>query len=186
MAKNEIAEQATKAVKAKQKRNRPDLANFGAENVEPGYNSVIAEFTEVMDSFPEIDLSDPEQVAQRIKDYRALCRQYDEKQTVSALADSLGLNRRRLWEIVNDVAGRNGKVPSESRDLIKKAYRKLEVQWEQMFMNGKINPVSGIFIAKNHFGYRDTQELDVKQDDRLFNQRDASIIAKEYDALPEV
>ena len=26
-------------------------------------------------------------------------------------------------------------------------------------MNGKINPVSGIFIGKNHFGYTNKQEI---------------------------
>ena len=26
-------------------------------------------------------------------------------------------------------------------------------------MNGKVNPVSGIFLMKNHFGYADKQEV---------------------------
>lgn len=29
-------------------------------------------------------------------------------------------------------------------------------------LNGKINPVAGIFLGKNNFGYTDKQELEVK------------------------
>ena len=33
--------------------------------------------------------------------------------------------------------------------------------WEDYMQNGKINPVSGIFLGKNHFGYKDQTELKV-------------------------
>ena len=33
-------------------------------------------------------------------------------------------------------------------------------------MNGKVNPVAGIFVAKNNFGYKDSQEFVVNNDVR--------------------
>ncbi len=179
---NEVLEHVKKEIK---KRNRPDLEKFGQENVEAGYNSLVASFTDRLDQFEPIDLSDHKQVEKRIQEYRSLCMEFDEKQTVSALSDALGFDRRRMWEIVNDIPGRNLYVSQKSRDLIKKAYRKLEVQWEQLFMNGKINPVSGIFIAKNHFGYKDTQDITIRPDSPYGEQKSIEQIQQEYDALPE-
>ena len=35
----------------------------------------------------------------------------------------------------------------------------MELLWENYMQNGKINPVSGIFLGKNNFGYQDKQEM---------------------------
>jgi hypothetical protein len=35
----------------------------------------------------------------------------------------------------------------------------MENLWENYMQNGKINPVSGIFLGKNNFGYQDKQEM---------------------------
>jgi hypothetical protein len=35
----------------------------------------------------------------------------------------------------------------------------MEILWENYMQNGKINPVSGIFLGKNNFGYQDKQEM---------------------------
>ena len=65
--------------------------------------------------------------------------------------------RRRLWEIATGNNHRpNGEytnLPRESADAIKKAYDFLGNLWENYMQNGKINPVSGIFLGKNNFGY---------------------------------
>ena len=34
----------------------------------------------------------------------------------------------------------------------------MEILWENYMQNGKINPVSGIFLGKNNFGYQDKTE----------------------------
>ena len=35
----------------------------------------------------------------------------------------------------------------------------MEELWEQYMQQGKINPVSGIFLGKNHYGYQDRQDV---------------------------
>jgi hypothetical protein len=47
-------------------------------------------------------------------------------------------------------------------DYIKKGYDSLEQLWEYYMQNGKINPVSGIFLAKNNFGYVDKTEYTIE------------------------
>ena len=157
MKNDELIEQSKEIVK--RKRNRPDLEKFGYELAEPGDNAKATMFILELDQFDRVDLADSNQVNKRIHDFMQLCVKYDTKPQVSGLADSLGVDRRRLWEIANDVEHRNLNASSETRDLIKKAYRKLEVLWEYYIQNGKINPVSGIFLGKNNFGYADRQEV---------------------------
>jgi hypothetical protein len=47
--------------------------------------------------------------------------------------------------------------------LVKKTYAILEELWEDYMQNGKINPVSGIFLGKNHFGYQDKTDVVVRR-----------------------
>ena len=142
----------------KRKRNRPDLQQFGYELAEPGDNSKATMFIQALNKFDRVDLSDENAVKQRIDEFWQLCIDFDTKPQVSGMA-VLGLDRRRLWEITHDVVGRNLECSSATRDLIKKEYRKLEVLWEYYILNGKVNPVSAIFLGKNNFDYADRQEI---------------------------
>lgn len=150
---------ATMKQVVKRKRNRPDLQQFGYELAEPGDNSKATMFIQALNKFDRVDLSDENAVKQRMDEFWQLCIDFDTKPQVSGMADVLGLDRRRLWEITHDVAGRNLECSSATRDLIKKEYRKLEVLWEYYILNGKVNPVSAIFLGKNNFDYADRQEI---------------------------
>ena len=112
---------------------------------------------------PEIDMNDPEQVQKRIEEYFGIEAEYGNKPSVVGLGLALnGMDRRRLWEIVTGKYGNTGgaitRLPKTVTDLLKKAYTVLEQNWNDYMQSGKINPVSGIFLGKNHFGYQDKQE----------------------------
>jgi hypothetical protein len=109
-------------------------------------------------NLPAIDLHQPELVQERLSKYFEIHFEADMKPTVAGMAMALGIDRRRLWEIKAGVQDRNQDLPYETRDSIKKAYDFLETLWENYMHNGKINPVSGIFLAKNNFGYQDKVE----------------------------
>ena len=97
------------------------------------------------------------------------------KPTVAGMAMALGMDRRRLWEIKSDVPTRNQTLPKEVGDYIKKAYSLMENLWESYMNSGKINPVSGIFLGKNNFGYQDKQEMVLTpntQNESDFNEDD--------------
>ena len=51
--------------------------------------------------------------------------------------------------------------------------------------NGQVNPVSGIFLGKNHFGYRDQQEHILTPNNPLGNDVDSESIARKYDDIPD-
>ena len=114
-------------------------------------------------NLPEIDLTDAEQVQERINQYFEIEAKYGNKPTVAGLAMSLnGMNRRRLNEIVTgnfgNTRGITTTLPKTVTHLIKKAHQLMEQLWEDYMQNGKINPVSGIFLGKNNYGYQDKTE----------------------------
>lgn len=121
-------------------------------------------------NLPDIDLMDVEAVRRRINQYFQIVAKYGNKPTVAGLGLALnGMDRRRVWEIKTGHTQGRGKVdelPKTVRDLIKKAYRLMENLWENYMQNGKINPVAGIFLGKNNFGYQDKTEYIVTPNQR--------------------
>lgn len=114
-------------------------------------------------NLPEIDLTNPDEVGERINQYFEIEAKYGNKPTVAGLAMSLnGMNRRRLNEIVTgnfgNTRGITTTLPKTVTHLIKKAHQLMEQLWEDYMQNGKINPVSGIFLGKNNYGYQDKTE----------------------------
>jgi hypothetical protein len=69
-------------------------------------------------------------------------------------------------------------------DIINEVYDSLEVLWEGYMANGKINPVSGIFLGKNNFGYTDKQEY-VVTPNTLSQETSPDVIEAKYEELPE-
>lgn len=123
------------------------------------FNAINKELFNLQD----IDLSDADQVRERISWYFELHERYAVRPTVAGLAMCLnGMSRSYLWSVVNDKpigsCGARCKIAPASVDEIKKAYKNMEIMWEFLFNQGKINPVTGIFMAKNNYGYKDQTE----------------------------
>lgn len=150
----------------KKKRKGHVLQGPEAYNLEPGDNTKYTQLAVQVMTLPRVDLKNPEAVRQRVNDYIAITTAADVKPAVSGLALALGINRRILWAIVHDqpTGGPNVKppnLPRETVDTLKSVYNSLEYLLENYMLQGKINPVSGIFLAKNHYGYQDKTELAV-------------------------
>jgi hypothetical protein len=135
-------------------------------------------------NMPKIDLMVPAQVKERIDLYFSMCVESDVKPGVAALSMALGLHRARVWEIVTGkyFNPKMNKYPKETKDYIKKAYAIMEYMWEYFMLNNKINPVSGIFPGKNHFGYQDRQEIVVAPSNPLGEEPDPEELARKYAA----
>jgi hypothetical protein len=148
-----------------------------------GDNNKYTTFALSIMQLPKIDYADPQQLQQRVYEYFRLCAEHDMKPAVTALSLALGMNRRRLWEIKTDQQ-QQLVIPQECKDIIKTAYDSLEMLWESYMQNGKINPVSGIFLAKNHYGYKDQQEY-VVTPNQMGESTSPDVIEAKYDELPE-
>ena len=56
----------------------------------------------------------------------------------------------------------------------------MENLWETYMNSGKINPVSGIFLGKNNFGYQDKTEYVLTPNQKQESDYNADEISKRY------
>ena len=133
---------------------RRDLSWKGNEALQPGDNARYLQQALTVVQWPQIDIADPKQVQERITLYFNYCLENDMKPGVAGISLALGVDRRTFY---NWSVGASRQHTHTA--IIQHAKQMLESLWESYVMNGRINPVSAIFIAKNHFGYRDQSEF---------------------------
>lgn len=151
-----------------------------SEITDPGDNAKFLSHALAVRNMPPIDTKDPVQVKQRINDYFNLCVVNDIKPSVTGFLNSLRVAKSTLWE------WKQGNYRADThQQIIVEAYNVLEALWEDYMMNGKINPVSGIFLGKNNFGYQDKQEYVLTPNQQQLSSEDVKVIESKYDELPE-
>lgn len=130
---------------------------------------------------PPIDISDARQVEERIQWYFVHCAEDDMKPTVTGLCNALGITRDTL------IAWRTGKYREDSHQAIAaRAHAVLEELMEHYMQNGKVNPVSGIFLMKNLYsGFSDKQELVLTPNQTQLSDEDVKTIEAKYAELPD-
>lgn len=162
------------------RKNHSELVNRCRENTEPGENTKYLSVAIQVMNMPPIVTKDPVQVEKRIHEYLALCIDNDVKPTVKGFCNALKINRSTLfeWKRGNYRQGTHQAIVCEAYDL-------LEELWENYMQNGKINPVSGIFLGKNNFGYKDQQEMVVTPNMQTTIE-DVTTIEAKYAELPDV
>jgi len=176
-----ISKEQIVATQQKKKRNRPDLANFGAELAEPGDNAKYISFAMESMKMPKLDFNDVPSVQERIEWYFTRCFQNDMKPGVVGLANALGVDRKTLWEWKT---GGRRESNAALADTIKKAYVVLEEMWESYMQNGKVNPPNGIFLGKNNFGYVDQVEHVITPNNPLQDLNSEDARKRLVDAIP--
>lgn len=157
-------------------RTRPDKTEDFSVQVEPGEMGRMTLNALVLFNLPPIDTDDPKQVEARIQEYFDICVERDMKPSVTGMALALGISRMTLWEWR---AGRKHKS-KEIIDTIKRAHAVLNFMMEDWMLNGKINPVSGIFLSKNNFGYSDKSELEITPKQPLGDTKTREEIERKY------
>lgn len=122
--------------------------------MEPGENARYIRNAMVALDLPPIDISDPEQVRQRLIMYFKHCAENDRRPQVVGMCNWLGISRNTLntWKNEEYRTGTHS-------DIIKKAYGMLEEMWVDYMQNGKISPPTAIFLAKNFFHYKDVADV---------------------------
>ena len=99
-------------------------------------------------------LCSEEKLQRRCFEYLEICLRNDMKPSLAGLALALNISRQTL---INYITGAS-QIPRENEAVLQKFSTFLNALLEDYIQNGKMNPVSAIFIAKNNFGYKDAQE----------------------------
>ncbi len=155
------------------KQKRPKRSKDLQVQTEPGDNRKYLEHSIKLANLTAIDVKNNSKLEQRIFEYFSICAEDDMKPSVAGLALAIGTDRRRLWEWAQT-------EKSERSDTIKKAYQILDLQMTDYMQNGKINPVSGIFLMKNNFGYKDQQDVVIKPEAPLGEIKDENALREQY------
>lgn len=164
--------------------NSPVIGNNGLM-LEAGDNTKILQVNMALMNMPDIDLDNVEAVQERLMEYFDLYAQADMKPTVVGMAIALnGHSRQWLWAVARNgvINGRGDTVNlrPEVSNVIKKAYFMMENQWETYMNSGKINPVSGIFLGKNNYGYQDKTEYVLTPNQQTDSDYNAEDIRQRY------
>ena len=160
---------------------RADLVRNWREP-DPEVREIFATTMEIR-SWAHIDRTKVEEVEQRVNLYFVTLAERGMKPNVPGLAMALGCSRTELMRIVN---GQTGK-PTEVVRVLQNAWNTINSMTEDYILNTKVNPVAGIFIMKNNFGYRDQAEVIVKPSNPYGEQKDSDALAKKYlEEMPEV
>lgn len=158
---------------------------------EPGDNALLVMFNKSIMDLTKIDLHNIKCVKARIDEFFEMCKTADQRPTVSALAMSLGLDRRRLWELANDQhsnASTITNMPTLCKDAITDAYKLMELMWESLAIHGRMNPAAMAFFGVNNFKYQDVSKVIIAPEpaDPLGEKVDVENLKARYlAAIPE-
>ena len=151
---NSVNEAATEIVK--KKRSRPDLSELQTPHMAPGETAELVQNVLNISLMPKINTDRAEEVTQRINEYLVYCVEHDMRPDMSGMALSLGVSRQTLWKWENGVESNK---PADVRNALKRGREMSETIMTQMMQNGKLNPVTAIFLLKNNHGFTDQQEV---------------------------
>ena len=147
-------EQAQQIVKKRGAKWTQELTETGGDAVQPGDNARFVRWALASWDLPPIDISDPNQVRERIGMYFKFCSDNDRRPQIVGMCNWLGISRDTLNKWVN------GEVRTATHtDIIKKAYAFMEEMWTDYMTYGKISPPTAIFLAKNWYGYKDVADV---------------------------
>lgn len=110
----------------------------------------------VLESFrqmPPVRKDDVEEVKERLDMYFNKCAEYGFIPTVESMCLALGVSRQALWKWQ--------KNNYEAGELIERAKEIINSMLTTATLQGKVNFAFTIWLQKNHFGYSDSQRLEV-------------------------
>jgi hypothetical protein len=122
-----------------------------------------------------------EELLDRLDKYFKRCAEQDIKPTVEEMCMYLGYVRSTIWDWET---GRKGGFSSLTGDIVKKAKEYISLFDARMLIEGKLNPVSYIFRAKNYYGMKDVQDVVVTPSNPFGDGTDPKEIANAVKALP--
>lgn len=141
------------------KKDKDVIVEYKEREEKEKWSSEALEHLQKIAMIKKPDLKMPKEIIKACDNYFSLCKADNQKPTMSGLAMALGTNRRTLLKWYN------GETRIYNREIIQQYFDLLETFDELMFKEGKINPVSGLFLMKNDYGYTDKTEIKVSDDD---------------------
>ncbi len=140
------------------KEERERISQHRTPKLKQGENAQTLQFMLRMSSLPRVDYTSAEAVAERIQYYFEQCVEYDIRPGIEGMCNALGIARNTFydWSVGNNRKGQG------HQEVTLRAKQVLAAMLEEWMQTGKINPVTGIFLSANNFGYK--QRVEVTQE----------------------
>ena len=130
----------------------------------------------------ELDLTDPIAIRNRIDDFLTYCIEREMKPTVESMALAFGTDRIALWRMKE---GQLKNLPEKCKAELKRGYDLMNDLLTQIMSDGKINPVSAIFLLKNNHAYRDQTEVVISPNTPYENSNPDDVRDKYIEGIPQ-
>lgn len=172
---------STEVVQKKPKYPRPKRSENYLPHTKPGEMSKMIQNAMDIASFGPVDTNSPEEVENRIGQYFRYCVEHEIRPSAEGMALALNTTRMSVWNWREGVV----KKPEGVRNALKKGFSILNFLMAQLMQEGKINPVSAIFLLKNNYAYTDQSEVIVTPNTGLDALDPTAARQKYLDTLPE-
>jgi len=179
------ADIANQIVKRKSNgKNSPVIGNNGYDlDDSPESKSLVRRIHEAtLEAYRMPKVKSDIELIDRLDNYFERCAQKEIKPTVEELCLYCGYTVQGFWDIEH---GRSGGFSPATSEIIKKAKVYLSTFDAGLLVEGKLNPVSYIFRAKNYYGMKDVQDVILTPNNPLGPGSDPATIQKQIDSLPE-
>ena len=157
------------------RRNYKSVTDIGE-----GRNRTYILFSLKLAAYGKVDWSDTEEVRDRITQYFSICAEEDMRPSAAGLALCLGCSREYLYALINGEY--RAKKNPELQHMLIMAIQILDAQMVDYMQNNDINPVAGIFLMKNNFGYRDDKYIihnSIGTDEKI-DGKDRKLLEQKY------
>lgn len=163
--------------------NSPVIGNNGYDiQGEEGKSFVGRILRETLEAYRMPKVRSDDELLNRLDDYFERCASRDIKPTVEEMCVYTGYTIQGIWDIEN---GRSGGFSAKTSEIIKKAKNYMSIFDARLLIEGKLNPVSYIFRAKNYYGMKDVQDVVLTPNNPLGSDADPATITERYkQALP--
>lgn len=169
---------------------RPKKSEQMTINADAGDNAKFLQHKLDLAALPKVNMRDVEAVKQRRNEYFNICVAYDVKPSIESIALAFGVSRRTWYDWTHDIKGTT--FPAETIEELKLSQDIINSLMADYMQNGKINPVSGIFLMKNNMDYEDKREVTLRPENPMGDMTTDEELQKRYldavetpDALPE-
>lgn len=158
-------------------RPKRGIVKYQDEEQPAGYNErKITFMRQILPPGPP-DPHDVDEMERRFERYLDLCIQYDMKVSNQAAYAAIGINKDQVYDWTHPTRNTGNRRRTE---FVRKVQQICSLYREEMMMDGRINPVTGIFWQKNYDGFKDQQEVVVTPNNPLGDTRDPEELKQKY------
>lgn len=133
--------------------SQPNIKQFNALIVDNNFKKMRENIKSGIKGRPQIFKS-REECQEDVEGYFKLCYDYEVIPTIASMCVYMGMSRDRLYETIKE-------PDNDFCDILKSAVETCQSYQELPALDGTLSAPTWIFTAKNYFGMKDTQNVDI-------------------------